>query len=376
MIDTLPTSGLQLQSTLTTAGSIEIGLVDVPVGVPGDDELVIMVEAAPINPSDLISLLASADIGSARRDGGKTVLASMTRTAKARAGLVDLPLAVGLEGAGTVIAAGANCQHLVGSRVAALALSLGMFAQYKTVNVNECTPLPGNVGVRQAAGMFCNPLTALAIAETARLEGHAALVQTAAASNLGQMLVRICREDGVPLVNVVRRDEQVDMLREIGADYIVNSSDPSFRAQLRDAITATGAMIAFDAIGGGEMASELLQAFEDVAVSRLPAFSPYGSHEAKQVYIYGHLDPSPTLLAHEDYGLLWDLRNWYMPATMARVGPQRAVELQARVVRGIASTFRSHFSDEISLQQALDPEIMQAYSRMASGQKYLINPTL
>ena len=372
----LPKHGLELRSTLTRDGKVEIALVEVALEQPQDDEAVVRVEAAPINPSDLISLLGSANAAQARKVGDKTVLALSSEAVIARKGRWDQALTVGLEGAGTIVAAGADGSHLVGTRVAALALSRGMFAQYKRVKVADCVPLPGTVSVRQGAAAFCNPLTALAIAETAKLEGHSALIQTAAASNLGQMLVKICREDDVPLVNIVRREEQVEMLRAIGGENIVNSSDADFRDQLRAAVTRTGARIAFDAIGGGTMVAELLMAMEDVALARMTEYSPYGSHEAKQVYIYGHLDPSPTMLAHEDYGLLWDVRNWYMPATMGRVGPERAAEIQTRAIQGITSTFVSHFSHEISLTQALDPETMRDYSRMASGQKYLINPTL
>jgi NADPH:quinone reductase len=224
--------------------------------------------------------------------------------------------------------------------------------------------------------VFCNPMTALAIAETVRLEGHGALIHTAAASNLGQMLVRICREDGIPLVNIVRRDEQAKLLTAIGAEHVCNSSAADFSEQLRSAVTATGATIAFDAIGGGAMPGVLLEAMEDVAAAQMGFYSPYGSLALKSVFIYGHLDRSPTVLHNSRYGMLWDLRHWALPQTMARVGAERVGEMQRRVLAGLKTTFGSRFTREISLAQALDPENLRACARMATGEKFLIDPTL
>jgi NADPH:quinone reductase len=224
--------------------------------------------------------------------------------------------------------------------------------------------------------VFCNPMTALAIVETVALEGHTALIHTAAASNLGQMLVRICREDGVPLVNIVRREEQARLLADLGAEHVCNSSSPDFVGELHTAIAATGASIAFDAIGGGAVPGLLLEAMEDVAASQMEFYSPYGSLGLKQVFIYGHLDRSPTVLHNERYGMLWDVRHWAMPQTLARVTPERVGQMQSRVLAGLKSTFASHYTREISLAEALNPETMRAYARMATGEKFLINPTL
>ena len=249
-----------------------------------------------------------------------------------------------------------------------------MFAQYKVLKADECLVLPDGVTAREGAALLCNPLTALAIVEEMRLEGHAAMIQTAAASNLGQMIVKICQEDSIPLVNVVRRNAQADLLRSLGAVHIVNSGEPSFREDLRKAIAETGATIAFDAIGGGTMAGELLEAMEDVARARMPIYSTYGSPDPKQVFLYGHLDASPLVLDHLRYGMFWDLRLWAMPGTMARVGPARVLQLRRRALDGIRSTFASHFTREIGLAELLDPEVLRSCARLATNKKYLIVP--
>jgi hypothetical protein len=240
----------------------------------------------------------------------------------------------------------------------------------------ECALLPQDVSSRDGADVFCNPMTALAIAETVRLEGHGALIHTAAASNLGRMLLRICREDGIPLVNVVRRAEQAELLIADGAEHVCNSSAGDFAEQLRAAVAATGATIAFDAIGGGGMPGLLLETMEAVAAAKMGFYSPYGSLGLKQVFIYGHLDRSPTVLDNARYGMLWDVRHWAMPQTLARVGPERAAQMQQRVLAGLNTTFASRFTREISLAEALNPEVMAAYARMRTGEKFLINPTL
>lgn len=380
MTANLPTSGRQIQSTLEADGTLRLTLAEAEVIQPSDDQVVIAVEAAPINPSDLMTMLASADPGQASFGGAANTPAVTARIsseeAETRKGRFGQSLPIGLEGAGTVIAAGSNAKHLMGRKVAALSLAGGTFGQYVTVGAADCAPLPDDVSTREGAGVFCNPLTALAIVETARLEGHSAMIQTAAASNLGQMLVRICQEDGIPLVNIVRRQEQVDLLRGMGAQYVCNSSEPTFHEDLRKAVGETGARIAFDAIGGGTMVSELHLAMEDAAVARMPYYSPYGSSELKQVYVYGYLDKSPMVLPTGKFGMLWDIRQWYMGATLERIGPERTGELQQRILTGLKTTFASHFSREISLSEVLDQDIMNAYSSLRTGEKFLIDPRL
>jgi hypothetical protein len=327
-----------------------------------------------------MSLLPGAEPARALFEGTpqrpRVTIALPPEASAAFAGRHGQSLPAGLAGAGTVVAAGRNAAALIGRQVTALSLRAGSFGEYVTVGPGEYAPLPEGVTPREGADAFCNPMTALAIVEAARLAGHGALIHTAAASNLGRMLVRICAEDRVPLVNVVRRQEQADLLRALGAEHVVNSGAPTFREDLRAAIAATGATIAFDAIGGGAMPGELLEAIEDVEAARMPFYSPYGSTTFKQVFIYGHLDRSPTVLHNARYGMLWELRNWAMTQTLAQAGPERAAQMLQRVLAGLTTTFASHYTREISLAQALDPAIMLAYSRMTTGEKYLINPSL
>lgn len=371
MISDAPARTLQLTSTLTDAGELTLELADVPIPAPGADEVLIRIEATPVNPSDLGVLLGPADPAQARREGGKTVIALSPPALKAAARRVGRTLTVGNEGAGQVIAAGENAQALVGRRVAALAG--GMYAQHRLVRAADALVLPDDVSAADGAAAFVNPLTVLAMVETMRLEGHAALVHTAAASNLGQMLVKVCAEDQVPLVNIVRRQEQAELLRGLGARHVCDSSAATFDDDLRAAIAATGATLAFDAIGGGRMASRILSAMEAVAVERTTEFSVYGSDTPKQVYVYGVLDPSPTELTRT-FGMTWDVGGWLMPPILRRLGLARTAQLRDRVLAGLKTTFASSYSREIALAELLDPEVLVACTRKGTGDKMLINP--
>jgi NADPH:quinone reductase-like Zn-dependent oxidoreductase len=380
MEGTLPNGGLQLRSTVTRDGTVELELADVAVAPPADDQVVVRIEASPINPSDIIPMLAGADPEQARFGGAadrpKVTLPLSPEAARGAAARAGHPLPIGLEGAGMVVAAGKDAQALLGKRVAFLSLSLGAFGHYTTVSVNDCVLLPDGVSAREAADVFVNPLTALAMVETLRQTGQTALIHTAAASNLGRMLVRICKEDGVPLVNIVRRQEQVELLRGLGAEHVCDSSLPSFREDLREALRATGATVAFDAIGGGTMASQLLAAMEASAAEREGGYSPYGSSAQKWVNVYGYLDPSPIVIPHVSYGLTWAVEGWAMPPILAKAGAERAGELRQRVLDNLTTTFASTYGHEISLAQALQRDAMLGYCRLATGRKYLINPWL
>lgn len=374
----LPNGGLQIRSTVTEGGRLEIELAHAPILQPGPDQLVVKVEAAPINPSDIIPLLAGCDPANATFSGSADeprVDIDLPDGAMAMlAGRAGLPLPVGLEGAGVVVAAGEQARGLLGKRVAFLSLGSGSFGQYCTLSMSDCAPLPEGVTAREGADLFCNPLTVMAMVETLAQPGEKAMIHTAAASNLGQMLIKVCQEDGVPLVNVVRREEHVELLRSLGADHVCNSSASTFREDLARAVAETGATVAFDAIGGGAMASELLAAMEGAAAGRMPSYSAYGSSEMKRVYIYGLLDPGPTVLPRHGYGMLWSVEGWAMPPILARAGPERAMEMTQRVVDNITTTFASDYGHEISLAEALRREPMLGYCRKATGQKYLIVP--
>jgi NADPH:quinone reductase-like Zn-dependent oxidoreductase len=370
----VPSHGLRLTSTLTEAGELEIRLVDEPVAEPGADEVLIRVEASPINPSDLGSLLGPADPATAKFDNSErpsVTVALPPQTAQAMARRKGLTMSTGLEGAGLVVKAGANAKRLLGKRVTVM--GGGMHAQYRVVPAEDCLVLPDDVTSAEGAAAFVNPLTALAMVETMRLEGHKGLVHTAAASNLGQMLVRICREDGVPLVNVVRRPEQAELLRGLGAAHVCDTSAPAFREDLVRALAGTGATMAFDAVGGGRLASDILTAMESAAVGRMAEYSLYGSSEAKQVYIYGSLDPRPIELMRS-FGLMWGVGGWLLMPTLHRLGPKVSDQLRRRVVSGLKTLFASHYAREISLAEMLQRDVMLAYTRKATGEKYLVVP--
>jgi NADPH2:quinone reductase len=282
-------------------------------------------------------------------------------------------LPAGNEGAGTIVAAGRDAQDLVGRVVAAR--SFGMYAQYRLVKLADCLVLPEGTAPLAGASAFINPLTALGMVETMRLEGHTAIVHTAAASNLGQMLTRLCIADGIPLVNVVRSQEQADVLRAIGARYVVDSTSPSFVADLDDALAETGATLAFDAIGGGHIAATILAGMERTLLARTEGYSRYGSPIQKQVYIYGNLDPAPTEV-DRSFGMAWGISGWLMTWFIDRIGPQQAARLRERVAAELTTIFASHITAEISLAQALAVDTIRAYTKRATGEKYAINPTL
>jgi NADPH:quinone reductase-like Zn-dependent oxidoreductase len=370
-------SGRRLQSLVTAEGNVELCLVDVPVPVPGPDEVVIRVEAAPINPSDLWLLLAGADLSTAQISGpvDDPVLTATIPGATMRAltGRVGVPSAVGSEGAGTVIAAGSSpaAQALLGCTVAVAAGA--MYSQYRLVAVDQCLLLPEGTSAEAGASAFVNPLTALGMVETMRREGHHALVHTAAASSLGQMLTKLCLAEEVPLVNIVRRPEQEEILRAIGAVHVLNSTSPSFTADLIQALTQTSATLAFDAIGGGKLAGQILTGMEVAASAKQRGYSRYGSSTHKQVYVYGGLDPSPTLLSRT-FGAAWGIGGWLLTPFLQSIGPEAFQRLRDRVADGLLTTFASSYAAQVSLAGALQPETIMAYARHATGEKYLIRP--
>lgn len=369
-------TGLELRSTISSAGELLLSLEPVTQQAPGPDEVIVRVEAAPINPSDLGLLLGPADLTTLEPGGtperptlGAKVPAARLGAMKAR---LDQAMPVGNEGAGTVVAAGERVQDLLGKRVGMLGGA--MYAQYRRLPARDCVVLPEGASAADGASMFVNPLTALAFVETMRNEGHKALVHTAAASNLGQMLNRICIADGVPLVNIVRSDAQAAILRGIGAKYVLDSSAPDFRAALTDAIAETGATLAFDAVGGGTLANTILHAMEAAANRTATAYSRYGSFTWKQVYVYGMLDTGPTEL-DRGYGFSWGVGGFLLTPFLMKAGAETGARLRARVVAELTTTFASSYTDTISLAEALDPEIVAAYARKATGKKYLIDPS-
>lgn len=371
----LPTTYKQMVSTVTEDAELRMELVDRPMPTPKADEVVVRVEATPINPSDHGVMFGWASMGEASSTGAgaDTVLKAPVSEQGMRImkGRIGQALPVGNEGAGIVVAAGDNAKDLMGKLVAVM--GGGMYAQYRCLPAAMCMPLLPEHTPKDGASSFVNPLTALSMVETMRLEGHTALVHTAAASNLGQMLNHICQADGVELVNIVRRQEQVDLLKGIGAKYIVNSSSDTFMKDLTDAIHETGATLAFDATGGGQLASNILTAMEGAAARTPGAYSIYGSIAHKQVYLYGGLDVSPTVLTR-GYGMAWGVGGWLLPNFLAKVGPEVGNRLRARVVKELKTTFASHYTDEISLIEALQIENVKRYNAKTTGEKFLVCP--
>src|SRR5712691_898252 len=373
----MQSTGLQLRSTVKKEGILELSLTSVPIPEPKPDEVVVRIDATPINPSDLGLMFGGADMSAAKVSGSPddpVVTASIPPAMmKGMAGRMDQSLPVGNEGAGVVVRAGSSdqAQALMGKTVAILGGA--MYAQFRCIKASQCLRLPPGTTPAEGASCFVNPLSALGMVETMRLEGHSALVHTAAASNLGQMLNKVCIRDRIGLVNIVRRQEHVDILKTIGATHVVSSSTPTFMNDLTEALVATGATLAFDAIGGGRLAGQILSCMEVAANRTAKEYSRYGSTTHKQVYIYGGLDGGPTELVR-NFGMAWGLGGWLLTAFLQKISPGAVQQLRERVATEVKTTFASHYDKEVSLAEALRLEEIAIYGRKATGQKYLINP--
>ncbi|MBT5684231.1 MAG: NADH oxidase [Gammaproteobacteria bacterium] len=365
----------ELRTNITSAGKLELSIVSVPMPQPKDGEVLIRVEATPINPSDLGLLLGPADVSTMTITGsGDDAVVSMDipdAMMPAMAARVDQPLPAGNEGAGVVIAAGAGAEDMVGKTIGVAGGA--MYSQYRCVPAASCLVMNEDTTPAQSASCFVNPLTALGMVETMKMENHTALVHTAAASNLGQMLVKICLADGVQLVNIVRKKEHVALLKALGAVHVCDSSEPTFHEDLVDALVVTGATIAFDATGGGKLSSQILTAMEIAANRSADGHSIYGSTTYKQVYIYGGLDRSATVL-NRAFGMSWGLGGWLLTPFIGKIGMEKFGELRQRVANEIKTTFDSHYTQQISLADVLSADAINAYSKQATGEKFLIKP--
>lgn len=370
-------NALQLRSLVKQTGELEVSLASVPVPEPAANEVLVRIEASPINPSDLGLLFGAADMNSVKASGSPAqpvVTARIPEGAmKAMAGRMDASMPVGNEGAGVVVAAGASeaAQALLGKTVAVLGGA--MYAQYRCIAADQCLVLPAGATPADGASSFVNPLTALGMVETMRREGHTALVHTAAASNLGQMLNRICQADGVALVNIVRKPEQADLLKAMGAAHVCIAGSPTFLNDLTDALVATGATIAFDATGGGKLAGQILGSMEAALNRTAKEYSRYGSTTHKQVYIYGGLDMGPTEF-NRNFGMSWGMGGWLLFPFLQKIGPAAAQALKQRVAAELKTTFASHYAKEVSLAEVLQPGMIAVYGQRATGVKFLINP--
>ncbi|MFM5930460.1 MAG: zinc-binding dehydrogenase [Novosphingobium sp.] len=368
----MTTAGQQITTTLGADGKLTVEVKDHTFADPKGSEVLVKVEASPINPSDLGLLFGPADLANALYSPGKLVADMPAPAFRAMQARVGESLPVGSEGSGIVIAAGDDpyAQSLIGKRVACRSGSL--YATHSLTDARGCIPLPEGITAEQGAAAFVNPLTALGFVETMRADGYTGLIHTAAASNLGQMLVKLCQAEGIPLVNIVRSDEQVAILKGIGAEHIIDSSKDGFMTKLVEAIEATGAMLGFDAIGGGTMASMILAAMEQVA-SKNAEYSRYGSAVRKKVYIYGALDMSPTVI-NRSFGFVWDLSGWLLIPFLAAQGVEGQMRLAGKVISGLTTTFASTYKTRIGLAEMLERDTVLAYNAKATGEKYLVVP--
>ncbi|HEY5372103.1 MAG TPA: zinc-binding dehydrogenase [Polyangiaceae bacterium] len=369
-------SALQLVSLVKPSGELQLSLASVAVPRPGPDEVLLRVGAAPINPSDLLLLLAGADPNQLQASGTaeRPVLTGKVPSTASLTQRLGQALPVGNEGAGTVVEAGASlaAQALLGKTVA-VAPGWGMYAEYRVLRAELCLVLNDGTTAVQGASAWINPLTALGFVETMRCEGHTALANTAAASNLGQMLLRICLKDGIPLVNIVRSAEQVALLKAIGATHVCDSSAPTFLADLTEALAATGATIAFDAIGGGKLGGQILACMEAAINRQATSYNRYGSPTHKQLYIYGGLDLGPTEVVRS-FGLAWSMGGWLVTPFLQKLEPAKVLALKQRIAAELTTTFASAHTQQVSLAEALQLNAMRGYAKKATGAKYLITP--
>ncbi len=370
-------TALELRSLITPSGELEVSLAEVAIATPGPDEVVVRVEAAPINPSDLGLLFGAADMTTAAVSGtpARPVVTAHVPAAgmKAMAGRLGESMPVGNEGAGVVVEAGSSpaAQALLGKTVALIGGA--MYAQYRVIAADQCLRLPDDATPAEGASCFVNPLTALGMVETMKREGHTALVHTAAASNLGQMLQRICLKDGIALVNIVRRPEQVALLKSQGAVHVCDASAPTFLDDLTEALVATGATIAFDATGGGPLAGQILGCMEAALVRTATVYSRYGTSTHKQVYLYGGLDTRPTEF-RRNFGMAWGMGGWLLFPFLQKIGPAAAQVLKQRVAAELKTTFASRYAGELSLPEVLTLDAIARYNQRATGAKFLIAP--
>jgi len=373
----IPATALQLRSLIKASGELELSLALIDVPRPAANEVLVRIEAAPLNPSDIGLLFGPADMSGATAGGNAerpVVTAPIPEAAmKAVAGRLGVSMPVGNEGAGVVVAAGSSeaAQALVGKTVAVLGGA--MYSQYRALPLEQCLLLPEGATPADGASSFVNPLTALGMVETMRREGHHALVHTAAASNLGQMLNRICLKDGIALVNIVRKPEQAELLRSIGAVHVCNTESPSFLQELTEALVATGATIAFDATGGGRLAGQILGCMEQALNRTAKEYSRYGSTTHKQVYLYGRLDTRPTEFVR-NFGMAWGMGGWLLFPFLQKIGPAAAEALKQRIAAELKTTFASRYAQSVSLTGMLQLDSIAAYNKRATGEKFLVTP--
>lgn len=366
------TTGKQLFTTLESDGTLTLAIEDVTFPEPKGNQVLVKMEAAPINPSDLAILTGAADFENAEYSPGKVVAKMPEPFNSGQKSRHGQKLPAGNEGAGTVVATGDSdmAKALMGQRVACVPGNA--FSQYAIADAAMCLPL-GDHSSEAGASSFVNPMTALGFVENAKMDGQKAILHTVGASNLGQMLNRICLEDGMDLVNIVRKDDQAELLKAQGAKHVVNSSDDDFMDQLRSAIDETDAFYGFDPIGGGQMVDSCFKAMEQVAVSKMTEYSRYGSNQQKRMFIYGRLDFGPTVLTPA-YGFGWTLSGWLLTPFLQNAGMETVMRMRTRVLQNLTTTFASSYKTKVDLEGMLTKEAILDYRQMKTGEKYLVTP--
>ena len=366
-------TGQQLFTTLTADGKLTLELSEESFPEPTGNQVLVKMEAAPINPSDLAILTSAADFENAEYSPGKVVANMPEPFLTGQKNRHGQRLPAGNEGAGTVVATGDSdmAKALMGQRVACVPGNA--YSQYAIADAMMCLPL-GDHSSEAGASSFVNPMTALGFVETARMEGHDAIVHLAAASNLGQMLNKICQEDGMKLVNIVRKQEHVDLLKSQGATYVVNSSDDDYMKQLRAAIAETGAFLGFDPIGGGTSTDGVLKAMEQVAASQMDEYSRYGSNQDKKMYQYGRLNLTEPTILTPSYGLQWCVAGWLLTPFLAKAGMETVVKMRTRVQQNLGTTFASSYKAKVDLEGMLTKDAILDYRQMKTGEKFLFMP--
>jgi NADPH2:quinone reductase len=374
-MEAIATSALELRSRISSAGRLEVSLVDVPVQTPGPGEVLVRIDAAPLNPSDMGLLFGPANLAEAEYSGtaDRPVLRAPVNPAtldrlKLR---LDKSLPVGNEGCGSVVRAGAGVEHLLGRTVSVYGGA--MYTQYRCLPAVNCLVLPGGVSAEQGASGFVNPLTALGLVETAQQAGHKAIIQTAAGSNVGHMVAKICAADGIPLISIVRRADQIETLRTLGSRYVLDTSSDTFDQELAEAVDDTRATVAFDAVGG-PLTGRMLNAMEAGLGRKETAYSRYGVPIVKDVYVYGSLDTRPVEVSLFGVGLYWGVRGWLLFQYLEKIGSETGQRLRERVAREIHTTFATRYKGSVSLSEALSREAVGNYYQRRTGEKYLITP--
>ncbi|PPR76922.1 MAG: hypothetical protein CFH01_01774 [Alphaproteobacteria bacterium MarineAlpha2_Bin1] len=369
----------EIRSEVTKDGKIIISIAKVPVIFPKKDEVLVKIEASPINPSDLGRLITfGADLNNINilgsGDETVTTIEINNKLLNSLKNRIGKSMNVGNEGAGIIVESGKDSKRLLG-KIVGLAGG-GMYSEYRCVKAKSCLVMSDGTSAREAASSFVNPLTALGFIETMKLENHKAIVHTAAASNLGKMLVKLCKNESIPLINIVRSAKQVENLKKIGAEFVLNMNDNLFMEDLINAIKETGATLGFDATGGGndgKLVGQILSSMEIAASTKSKEYLMYGSESFKQIYIYGVLDRNPIVLKNS-FGFYWGIGGWLLMPMIKKFGLVAFQNMREKVAREIKTTFRSEYKKIISFEEMLQPEIIRDFSRQSTGEKYLLDP--